>query len=44
MEHIRAIRTEEDHDAALSRIYELMTALSGTEGQTAEAGQSQLGR
>ena len=37
MEHIRAIRTEEDHDAALARIYELMVALSGAEGQIVEA-------
>ena len=33
MEHIRAIRTEEDVDAALSRIQELLDELSSADGQ-----------
>ena len=33
MAQVRAIRTEEDYDAALVRIAELMDALSGPEGQ-----------
>ena len=33
MAQIRAIRSEEDYDAALARITELMDALSGPEGQ-----------
>ena len=33
MVEVRAIRSEEDYDAALTRITELMNALSGPEGQ-----------
>ena len=33
MVQIRAIRSEEDYDAALARITELMDALSGSDGQ-----------
>lgn len=33
MARVRAIRSEEDYDAALARITELMDALSGPEGQ-----------
>ena len=33
MAQVRAIRSEEDYDAALARITELMDALSGAEGQ-----------
>ena len=36
MAHVRAIRSEEDYDAALARITELMDALSGPEGQVAD--------
>ena len=37
MAQIRAIRSEEDYDAALARITELMDALSGPEGQVEDA-------
>ena len=37
MAQIRAIRSEEDYDAALARITELMDALSGLEGQVEDA-------
>ena len=37
MAQIRAIRSEEDYDAALVRITELMDALSGLEGQVEDA-------
>ena len=33
MAEVRAIRSEEDYDAALTRITELMNAQSGPEGQ-----------
>ena len=36
MVQVRAIRSEEDYDAALARITELMDALSGPEGQVEE--------
>ena len=37
MTQIRAIRSEEDYDAALARITELMDALSGPEGQVEDS-------
>ena len=37
MEHIRAIRTEEDYEATLARIEELLDQLSGEDGQIEDA-------
>ena len=44
MAEVKAIRSEEDYDAALIRINELMNSLSGPEGQVDEVEDPNRGR